>query len=101
MALDDLILSEIRVAFLAEFLRKRGMNDCITGSAQPQIIRSSLLGMFVPVPPAPEQDAVIEILALQDGLLREHEAELIKLQSVKSGLMDDLLTGRVRVPEGL
>jgi type I restriction enzyme S subunit len=99
MALDDLNLSEIRVGFLAEFLRKRGMNDCITGSAQPQIIRSSLLGMLVPIPPAPEQDAAIEILTLQDAQIRQHQAELTKLQSIKSGLMDDLLTGRVRVPE--
>jgi type I restriction enzyme S subunit len=32
-------------------------------------------------------------------LLEAETAELAKLQSIKSGLMDDLLTGRVRVPE--
>ena len=99
MALDDLNQSEMRVGFLAEFLRNRGMADCITGSAQPQIIRSSLLGMLIPIPPPHEQDASIEILTLQDAEIRQHQAELNKLKSIKSGLMDDLLTGRVRVPE--
>jgi hypothetical protein len=37
-------------------------------------------------------------MKLQDAQIHQHEAELTKLQSIKSGLMDDLLTGRVRVP---
>ena len=35
----------------------------------------------------------------QDNLIVAHESELEKLVRLKSGLMADLLTGRVRVPE--
>jgi len=34
-----------------------------------------------------------------EKMLRSEERQLSKLQSLKSGLMTDLLTGRVRVPE--
>jgi hypothetical protein len=34
-------------------------------------------------------------------VIDSEERELQKLLNLKSGLMNDLLTGRVRVPEGL
>ena len=41
------------------------------------------------------------IMNSHDFLLRTEEAQLAKLRLLKAGLMDDLLSGRVRVPEGL
>jgi hypothetical protein len=41
------------------------------------------------------------VLDEHDALIRSHEHELEKLLHLKSGLMNDLLTGRVRVPEGI
>jgi hypothetical protein len=37
----------------------------------------------------------------QEATIRTYEVELAKLRDLKSGLMTDLLTGRVRVPEGV
>jgi type I restriction enzyme S subunit len=51
------------------------------------------------LPPIEEQREAGKLIRLQDAQIRQHEAELIKLQFIKSGLMDDLLTGSVRVPE--
>jgi len=40
---------------------------------------------------------IVDVLTAHTVLLERHEQELLKLSSLKSGLMDDLLTGRVRV----
>lgn len=51
----------------------------------------------VPCPPVQEQDSIIEILDAHDARIRAEEAYRDKLKLQKKGLMDDLLTGRVRV----
>lgn len=51
----------------------------------------------VPCPPVQEQDSIIEILDAHDACIRAEEAYRDKLKLQKKGLMDDLLTGRVRV----
>ncbi len=51
----------------------------------------------IPVPPRQEQDqAVVMLLAAEERVARE-QSELEKLKMLKNGLMDDLLSGRVRV----
>lgn len=51
----------------------------------------------VAVPPRREQDQAAAILMETEQNLAAHDAELEKLRQQKIGLMDDLLTGRVRV----
>jgi type I restriction enzyme S subunit len=51
----------------------------------------------IALPPKPEQDHAAEILLETEGDIARHDDELGKLKSLKSGLMDDLLTGRVSV----
>lgn len=50
------------------------------------------------VPPLSEQKRIVEILDAQDEAIQTQRLELAKLQMLKAGLMEDLLTGRVRVP---
>ncbi|AFO92721.1 restriction endonuclease subunit S [Phaeobacter inhibens] len=58
-----------------------------------ETIRSTLL----PVPPRDEQEAIAAILSELSRRLREEQTSFEKLRLQKSGLMDDLLTGRVPV----
>ncbi|VVM57920.1 hypothetical protein PS645_01101 [Pseudomonas fluorescens] len=51
----------------------------------------------VVVPPRREQDRVAAILMKTEQDLAAHAAELEKLSQQKIGLMDDILTGRIRV----
>lgn len=51
----------------------------------------------IPVPERVEQDKCVEIMLAIESDVRRNETELGKLRLLKSGLMDDLLTGRVRV----
>ena len=55
----------------------------------------------VVVPPKPEQDQIARILASHEEMISTESNELDCLLKLKSGLMADLLTGRVRVPEGI
>ncbi len=97
MALDDLDAERVQVEFLANFLRDRGMADCTTGSAQPQIIASEIRRVCVALPLMHEQALAVQLLAAEDARISAERSALHKLAALKSGLMDDLLTGRVRV----
>jgi type I restriction enzyme S subunit len=50
-------------------------------------------------PPKDEQDNIVQRISETDETIVKESANLSKLDLVKSGLMTDLLTGRVRVPE--
>lgn len=55
--------------------------------------------MPFPRPPVPEQEEIAKLLALDSEAIDCEERACAKLRVLKSGLTDDLLTGRVRVPE--
>ena len=72
------------------------------GTTFPEITLGNLRQLRIPLPQSrQEQDRIVEMIETQEEILRLAERELSKLQSLKSGLMNDLLTGRVRVPEGI
>jgi type I restriction enzyme S subunit len=63
------------------------------------INKSQLRDFPVPLPSPLEQDRIIERIATQEEQIDSNTRYKRKLQSLKAGLMQDLLTGRVRVPE--
>ena len=66
-------------------------------SNQASINRSGICSVQLPLPPWKEQLAIsARVMSMTDRLKRESET-LAKLRQEKQGLMDDLLTGRVRV----
>jgi len=108
MALDDLREELVTIDYLYFFLSHFGVEESITGSAQPQITRSSLRKVQILLPPLPEQERIAEILTSVDDSIRATEAVIAQAERVKRGLMEDLLTGglgseaiaRGEVPEG-
>jgi type I restriction enzyme S subunit len=61
-------------------------------------INSTQLKAFpVPLPPATEQQGITEVLGAADIVLETEGTQLAKLQRLKAGLMQDLLSGRVPV----
>lgn len=71
MALDDLDSKNLSFNYLLYFLKYRGFEDVITGSAQPQITRQGLEGVEIPLPPLAEQIRIADKL---DTLLARVEA---------------------------
>ena len=56
-----------------------------------------LLKLQIPLPPLPEQRRIAEILSAADRKLELERRRKEKLERVKKGMMNELLTGRKRV----
>ena len=54
-------------------------------------------GLKIPLPPLPEQKKIAEILSLQDKEIELLKKKLNLLKEQKKGLMQNLLTGKIRV----
>jgi len=66
--------------------------------AVPLVNKSSFSKLILPCPLAlEEQKQIADILTNQDKKIEIEEKNLAKLKELKKGLMDDLLSGRVRV----
>jgi type I restriction enzyme S subunit len=50
------------------------------------------------IPPLPEQQAVAEVLSDMDALIQAQEALIAKKKLIKQGVMQELLTGKRRLP---
>ena len=66
------------------------------GTTFTAIGRPDLTSLQVPVPPLKKQKRIAAILDSADRAIQENEAELAKLQKLRSGLASDLLSGKVR-----
>lgn len=84
---------------LSSMAVQREISKTISGMAESQtnISQAALKPLPVPIPSRREQDEIMLGLQAQSQKLRDEEDLLEKLHLLKSGLMDDLLTGRTSV----
>lgn len=61
------------------------------------ITRETFKEILIPLPPFPEQQRIASILSQIDEAIEKEQAYKEKLERIKKGLMEDLLTGKVRV----
>ncbi|MGB9821758.1 MAG: restriction endonuclease subunit S [Pseudothermotoga sp.] len=73
-------------------LTRLSLSDIVPG-----LNRKLVYLLQIPLPPLPEQQRIAEILSQIDNVIEKEEAYKQKLEQIKKGLMEDLLTGRVRV----
>jgi len=69
----------------------------VVGSSYPAVNSKELINVLIPLPPLPEQQRIAEILSQIDQTIEKERQYKEKLQKIKQGLMQDLLTGKVRV----
>lgn len=79
--------------------RKRWFENRAPQTAQKNINLDDLRPLPIPYPDRQEQAHIVDTYEAVDKQLQEEEQTSAKLQTLKHGLMQDLLTGRVRVPE--
>jgi len=82
------------------FMEESGQKSLIgqmSGNAIPRITLTKINNTFIKVPSFKEQEVIVQKLKPQDELINEEKIKLSKLQSLKTGLMQDLLSGKVRV----
>ncbi len=67
------------------------------GVTRPKVTLHDFRGLLTALPSLTEQEQVNQLLEAHDARIRAEEAYRDKLKLQKKGLMEDLLTGRVRV----
>ncbi len=68
-------------------------------SGQPGINGNEFARLPIPVPPLSEQTAIANALSDVDALIQELEKLIAKKQAIKTATMQQLLTGRTRLPQ--
>ncbi len=89
----------MNIKFLEYFLRtqKKFLQSKATISAQSNINLQTLNPLLVPLPSKEEQNLISSILLGTDDLIFHNIREKILLENLKKGLMQQLLTGKIRV----
>jgi restriction endonuclease S subunit len=73
------------------------LNTKISGMYLKHVNKSVFENLKLPLPPLQEQQKIAEILSIVDRKLEVERNEKAKLERIKQGLMDLLLTGKIRV----
>jgi len=91
--------------FLSQYLRspmgQASMLAEVGGSTIKHIYISKLRDILIPYPTEKDRRQISEVLESSESHIQVEVQKLVKFTNCKSGLMFDLLTGRVRVPEDL
>jgi len=78
--------------------QKKGFIELCSGSTFLEIGKTQLTGYTVRVPETKkEQEAIAAVLSDMDAEIQTLESRLVKARAVKEGMMQNLLTGRVRL----
>lgn len=77
---------------------RRHFNSITTGQAYPQISLRQVRETEIPIPPLHEQSAIATVLSDADALLSALDALIAKQRAIKQGAMQELLTGKRRLP---
>jgi len=87
--------------YVRQFLTSQKIQDWIQhqaqGNAQKVLNLGELRNLSIIYPPLPEQKKIASILTSVDEVIEKIQSQIDKLQSLKKSLMQDLLTGKVRV----
>lgn len=90
--------SDYDVCFLSEYLESIKYDEYNTGTAQPKLNREKCSSIPIPVPSLEEQEKIAEALSDMDNLISSLEKLIEKKKDIKQGAMQELLTGKKRLP---
>jgi type I restriction enzyme S subunit len=92
---------ELVSAFLSYFVQTRAYWSWVKvnsmRSGQPGINGREFASLPIPLPPTREQTAIAAVLSDMDDELAALDTKLTKARQVKQGMMQELLTGRIRL----
>ncbi len=76
---------------------KQKVKNVAVGQTMPSLNTQILKGIDIVLPAVPEQRAIAQILSDMDAEIEALEARVAKTRDIKQGLMQQLLTGRIRL----
>lgn len=83
--------------FLLNLLESLDYKNLNSGTAQPKLNKENCFNILLNIPSLTEQTRIAKILSDMDAELEALEGQLGKAKQVKQGMMQELLTGRVRL----
>lgn len=89
---------ELTSEYLFYWLSYRGLWDIADVTSVPQINNKHINPLEIDLPTTAEQDAIAGVLGDADALISGLERLIAKKRDVKQGMMQELLTGRTRLP---
>jgi type I restriction enzyme S subunit len=93
--------ADVSAEFIYHFLTQKSVrkyyDSITTGQAYPQISLKQVRDTIAPLPSVTEQRVIAETLSDIDREIKALESRLHKTQSIKQGMMQELLTGRTRL----
>ncbi len=96
MNVDD--NKKIDKVFFYYLLLNQDFSQTITGSGQPQIVRAPLDDFGIKMPnQIDEQKIIAETLKDIDSSIEKLETKLQKLKLLKRGMLQSLLTGKIKL----
>ncbi|MDD2800121.1 MAG: restriction endonuclease subunit S [Methylococcales bacterium] len=84
--------------FIYYLYQNIGLERFGTGSGVPTLNRNDVHSFSVPMPPVAEQEAIADALSDTDALIESLEQLITKKRHLKQGTMQQLLTGKKRLP---
>jgi type I restriction enzyme S subunit len=95
--LTDLRTNQFFRRYFNSSLGRPRLEKLSEGGVQKNIKGSDVLGLVVPILPSDEAELIADRVLAVEKNIQLNAIQLHKLRQSKAGLMDDLLTGRVRV----
>ncbi|NME81561.1 restriction endonuclease subunit S [Clostridium sp. SM-530-WT-3G] len=86
----------ISYVFNSDYLKKQYLGQS-NGSAQIALTLEKLRKLIIALPSLDEQKEIVKILSSVDIQIQEYKNKKTKLEELKKGLMQQLLTGKIRV----
>ena len=101
VAIGRLIVLKPKVSLDARFFCEYinyGIEFAVESTGVPQLTAPQISNYLLPVPPEHEQRAIAEVLSDVDGLINALDALIAKKRAIKQATMQQLLTGKTRLP---
>jgi type I restriction enzyme S subunit len=90
---------ELNSLYLYNQLTYRGLDSVADTTSIPQINNKHIIPFQIPYPELEEQTAIANALSDVDALINAQEKAIAKKQAIKTATMQQLLTGRTRLPQ--
>ncbi len=95
---EHLLLTKFFVYITKTKIFQRQISDEIQGSTRVRTSISKLKKNYVFLPPIQEQKTIIDVISDVEELIRNIEKLIEKKKAIKKGVMQELLTGKKRLP---
>jgi len=88
---------QVLLDFVAHAIENQSLKPWVTGSAQPKLNGRTASRIPLPLPPMDEQELICAVVGRSDDAGDFGRQRVEALRRIKAGLLQDLLTGKVRV----